>query len=186
MKTIAILGMDGTGKSTILKEFSDKQQSIYSTQYMGMKEWETKIAKLKYEKNKFRYLPGIGVIWIELIFRYFKSSLKRKKIIFDRYPLEMQNDFKGLKKIMFKIFLVYLFPRPDKIIYLKCSVKTSLSRKDDIDNVDEFRIRKNNLEKKIILKLKCLEIDTEKNNIENVLKIMINYIEDRNLNEIKR
>lgn len=148
MRSICVVGMDGTGKSTLVKrlhEWLGENESV--VQYMGMKNWETKPAKYYFtnlERKKYFMVIGqyLSIVY-ELYKRVLKYSDSSKIIIFDRYVderiISLHRDRKPWKSFLLKQFFRFAFSflhRPSIVIYLTCDVNTSFGRKDDIDRPD--------------------------------------------------
>ena len=166
---VAFVGVDGSGKSTTIKNLFDVVGERASYAYLGFKDYQTKKAK-KYcsahykPKVKILFVPlYYYCLWQEMRFR-IKNAKKEKSflIICDRYPYECYDNSNGnpvIKVITYVLFKL-LMEKPSLIVYLKCSVDTSLLRKNDIQNVDSFIQMKNRFDKKYS-KDKNLVFDTD-------------------------
>lgn len=137
IKTIAVLGVDGSGKSTAVSNLVSIYGDKCIVTYMGYKDFEDpKIEKLK---GKRFATPAI-VLRIYRCFwkRYLNAAHTGKIAIFDRYIHEIFINAGGrLKKINILLYK-YLFPRPSRMVYLYCEAEESLKRKSDIEDADEF------------------------------------------------
>lgn len=146
MKSICVVGMDGTGKSTLVKKLHQwlgEKESVI--QYMGMKNWETGLAKYYFtnleEKKYFVVIGTCFSIVYELYRRVLKYRNSKKTIIFDRYIderiISLHKARKPWKRFLLKCFFRFaflFFHRPSIMIYLTCDARTSFDRKDDINS----------------------------------------------------
>ena len=184
VNSICVVGIDGTGKSTVVKlmyEMFGKDNSI--VQYMGYKNWETKIAKRCLDSsNKASKLARHISIIIEFYYRIYKHRNTRKIIIFDRYVderiLALKSDETWKKKIIKEIYIFFLkkiFYQPTITFYLTCDLEISVHRKDDINTQAEIKClteSKERLDKYYINKENVMVIDTSHNSIEDTLQII--------------
>mgnify|MGYP001025873205 CR=1 FL=1 len=186
--SICVCGVDGTGKSTIVKMIADMFENETSVvQYMGQKNWETRIAKFIAENplKVIRIVRPIAVI-VEYYYRVYKHNGLKKIVIFDRYVDELMIsliDAKGWKRRivakMYKFFLGNKFYHPTITFYLTCDIEISLSRKDDIksnDQIESLKKIKRKLDEYYINK-ETVVINTGLNSIENTLKIIKNNLQ---------
>ena len=107
-------------------------------------------------KGKIFKNPVIRSVWMFLaltdyFFQFYaktiKLLIKKENIIFDRFYLDLFVD-QGInfgyspEKINRKIKKYrWLFPKMDKIVYLRVSPETCYKRKDDIPNMDYLSVR---------------------------------------------
>jgi len=176
---VAITGVDGSGKSTIVKELHSIMGNNSAIVYMGKKDWQTKIANYAFEKKRFPSIVNILILYFEFWYRYLKTFKNTKVIIFDRYPTEMYLTQTGIRKKVYYLLFNILFPKPSYTFYLYCPVEFSLDRKDDIEDIDEFKIRKKLYDK---LYLHNISFDTSKLTKRQVLKNIVKKI--KNLTEM--
>jgi len=139
---IALIGVDGAGKTTILNELQ-KDDNI-KTIYMGFREF--KLQRFITILSKFGKLGIIiqhFIVYIENLIRFIKAKILEKqgyKVLFDRYPLiDYQVASQG-SYFFYKLFYKNFFPKPDKIILI-------------IGKVDEIYQRKPELSKDEILEI---------------------------------
>lgn len=141
--TIAILGVDGSGKSTAVENLSQKFGNRCSVTYMGYTRFEDKrIERLQ----ELRFTSPIVLLLIYNCFwkRYLNAIHHGNFAIFDRYVHEIFLNanknwwFSRVSIVLYK----YLFPMPQKIVYLHCSVDKSLNRKNDIEKPEVFKAMK--------------------------------------------
>ncbi len=142
--SVCITGVDGTGKSTVVRRLHDllgNEKSV--VQYMGMKSWETKVGEKYLQREIHTYKDKIAYIYAqirELRHRVYKHRGDSRLVIFDRYAHEqiLQFDKSGLTwknrpvKLLYQLFLSSFLYKPTLQIYLTCSIETSLARKEDI------------------------------------------------------
>lgn len=183
---VAIMGVDGAGKSSTIQKLNEYYKGS-CVQYMGFREdsWESPLAKrwLYLEKQDgfgdklLRFIKFHVAIIYEGYYRYKKAlDTGACIILFDRYYSERCNNWSGIGKYIYLLFLKLLYPKPDLVFYLHCSIEESLRRKDDIDDVDEFIQTKNKWDKIYIPQKSVIAIDTSKLNENDVLGIIIEKI----------
>lgn len=156
---ICIIGIDGTGKSSTIKELNNIFNEEFQIQYMGNKNWETKIAKKK-KNNKssnvisLSNLPIVFIKGIEFYYRALKHYPYSYNVLFDRYAWEnalnleikRRNDLKfKIKKMLYDLIFIKFFPKPKYCFYLTCETSTSVNRKDDLNSkelIDKIKMMK--------------------------------------------
>ena len=159
-KTIAILGVDGSGKSTAINNLSKKYGERCTITYMGYTRFEdTSIEELKGKRF-------VGPLYIYRIYRcfwrrYLNATRTDKVALFDRYVHEIFINASGKYKYINILLYKYLFPKPKKMVYLYCSVEESLKRKKDIINADAFRNMKKRFDLFFLKRKGVLCLDTE-------------------------
>jgi thymidylate kinase len=179
-RTIAILGVDGSGKSTAVELVGNHYGKDCVVTYMGFRRYEDpRIEQLqkKTDRNILDSLRILLLIYKCFWYRYNKALKAKKLILFDRYTHEgfinASGRFKGLRVLLFK----YLFPKPSKIVYLYCSVEESLRRKDDIDNKELFITVKKRFDDYFLNRKGVLSLDTGFFSREEIANSIIQYIE---------
>ena len=179
--TIAIIGVDGTGKSTSINAINEYYGDAVATQYMGFRLFQTKIAKSWYGRKK--RIPIIGffvdciILPYEMWYRYIHALSEGNDIVlFDRYPWEIYDNSCGIARIINYCLFKLLFKKPDGIIYLYCSVDTSLSRKDDIVDEKAFRRMKAAFDKQYKEYSGTLALNTDDMGVEDVRNRTISYV----------
>ena len=163
-RTIALLGVDGSGKSTTIKALEKTLGDGCYVQYMGFREMETKWGKEWYasgKRYKLKFIPFLGV-YMEMWYRYLKYRFKNGRIIlFDRFPWEAFDNGTGKYKVMYFILFKVFFPRPKKVYYLHCPDDTSLKRKDDITNEQQFKNMKKRFDSTYMNMKNIISFDTD-------------------------
>lgn len=191
-KSICIAGVDGTGKSSTVKNLCKiigKEKSV--VQYMGARQWESRLG-IKYFVEDYYSGPFKPIMWVvsyiyEMYYRYYKHKGEGKIVIFDRYAFEhavfrsdVENGFKGkLYSFIFKLAFLWFYPKPNKTFYLICPLEVSLSRKSDITTKQEIASLERN--KRILddfyqRRKGVVVIDTTKENEESVISHIMSEI----------
>jgi thymidylate kinase len=158
---ITFSGVDGAGKTTILREFKELLEQKYGRSVIELRHRPSilpilsavKHGKKKAEQKTMEVLPRSGAnkslisslirfsyYLVDYIFGqlviYFKYSSKGKIIIYDRYYFDFINDAKRtnirLNENFIKFFYRFVF-KPDINIFLYASPEIILSRKQEMD-----------------------------------------------------
>lgn len=193
MKSICVLGVDGTGKSTLVQMIFDALGAEKSVvQYMGSKRWETSFARNFHNSANTSligsFLCALSVVW-DLYVRVYKHRFNNRIVIFDRYADEQflnlnmgTNDSKNrFKKFFYTFWFKFFFYRPTVTFYLTCPADVSIARKDDIvteDDVARLRERKTLFDDYYIGKPGVMTIETDKNSLEQVLSLVLEEIKN--------
>lgn len=183
MSSLAILGVDGTGKSSVIANLKTILESKCVVQYMGYRDFKDEnVIKLgkKEHKNLIERIRLTGGIYREL-----KRRVKIKEefpglIIYDRYVHEIYINASGKKKYLYLMLYKYFFPQPDEIVYLYCSAETSFSRKEDILDKEQFIKMKRRFDEKFLNCSDILAINTEKYTSFEVAEIIVKKMIDKN------
>lgn len=140
--TIAILGVDGSGKSTAVENLMRIYGKKCSITYMGYTRFED--PQIEQLEGKLYALPLMEFrIYICFWKRYLKGCKTGEIAIFDRYVHEIFINASSNKVQKIRAFLYkHFFPMPSKMVYLYCPVEESLRRKSDIVNPKEFFLMK--------------------------------------------
>lgn len=183
--SFAVIGVDGTGKSSTIEALKDYYGNDVFVQYMGFRSYITKIAK-KWSTNKAPKvnLPGVNLImqqvscYYEMLCRYYLAKRSgRKLVLFDRYAWETYDNARnGYVKLFSWTLFKLLFPKPYRIVYLYCPTDVSLSRKDDIDDAEGFMKMKERIDSKYMKNRSALILDTSVDSKETVIDKVITYI----------
>jgi thymidylate kinase len=132
---ISFVGLDGSGKSTLVDYLSLKNNLPTKVVYMGHKDYEISLLKLfnKYKKSQYKYINKLSkfiyiAFWpIELRYRLTVASKGMKMIIMDRHPYfepVVENRF-------YKFYENILVPRPHTFIVLTGDAKILWNRKKE-------------------------------------------------------
>lgn len=179
-KTIAILGVDGTGKSSVINEIKTKLGDSCIVQYMGYRSFGDKRIE-QIEARPHGLIQTLVLKWLiykSYIRRYREAKKKNKIVIFDRYVHEIYINSFGLASFINKLVYKYLYPNPNFVIYLHCPAEISLARKDDIPDKEVFKSMKTRFDSVFIGRKKCLCLDSYKYSSEQLADIIIKYIND--------
>lgn len=185
---IALLGVDGCGKSTALASLRNYYVDKSFTQYFGFRDYKTSFAKRMHSSSKGhilnRYVYNILdvlSVYFEMWTRYLEAKRSGKMVLlFDRFVWEAaDNSSKVLEKALKTLLFKWLFPGVDILIYLHCPVETSLSRKNDITDVDHFMIMKKRFDKLYMRYPNSLSIDTSIEKEPEVLEKCARFICER-------
>lgn len=180
---IAIIGLDGTGKSTVVKALGNYYQEKSVTQYFGFRDYETRLALRRFNGNYYK-IPILSpiktaiVLYLEMLSRYHRvMSAKAKLKIFDRYVWESYDNEERIDaRIIYKLLFKFFFPDVDATIYLYCPAEISLSRKDDIEDVNAFLKMKQCIDNIYLKKDKVITIDTNSHPPQEVTGLIVSYI----------
>lgn len=144
-KTIAIVGVDGAGKSSIIDILTKYN---IKTIYMGFKGFEfEKFYKKIIGKNFFLTFLVHFFVFLENWIRFLKAkiyNLKGYDVVFDRYPkIEYQLNESFANKLIYNLFYKYFFPKVD-VIMLYVSPNIILKRKEEL-SLKEIKSQQNKL-----------------------------------------
>lgn len=184
-RTIAFIGVDGSGKSTAIKRLSDFLGDKCVVQYMGFKDPETKYGIDYFDNNRhISPIRRMKYIHNEMNYRYRKAKKSgRHLILFDRYPWEAFDNSKGKYRIAFWLLFKLFFPKPKAVVYFHCKESTSLDRKNDIEDVNYFNDMKKRFDHKY-LKHKFVTIDTDLVSVERSIDAVLDMIFKTGLYEL--
>lgn len=190
MKSICILGVDGTGKSTVISKLSNYFGDSAVVQYMGLKNWETKIARFFYSNCSNNSI----ILWLrqlvhilELYHRVYKWKKSDKIVIFDRYAYEQVLQYNKRRvsikgKIMRTIMSIAygkFFYKPTYTIYLKCDPDVSIKRKDDIttqEEIENFMKNKKIMDEYYTKQSDVVVLDTTSVSIDDTVGNILNIV----------
>lgn len=192
--SVCITGVDGTGKSTIVKRLSDYFGNEKSEiQYMGSKNWETRLAEKYLSQPGETYsltekIYGKLILIFEMYKRVYKHEGSDKLIIFDRYVDEQalwyrieKTTVKGrLVQLLYTFIFTKCFYRPTITVYLMCDVSVSAERKDDINGLsgmDDLKKVKNVFDNYYIPQKNVVKIDTSRTGLEDTVDIILKHME---------
>lgn len=182
-KTVAILGVDGTGKSSVINLLSQKLGSRCLVQYMGCRDFGSKTLdkiELKERHNALDKLLKILIIYKCFWNRYLKSTRSQKIVLFDRYVHEVFINSLHTTchpaQILVNLLYRVLFPMPLVMVYLFCPVEISLSRKDDIVDVSRFKNMKDRFDQYFLHDKRILSINTAEHKPEEIADAILKIL----------
>jgi len=153
-KGIAILGVDGSGKSTTIQYLKSVLKDSCTVQYMGFREMETAFGKEWYSgpaNQPFHRIKLYLGIYLEMWSRYIKNAFHPHGItVFDRFPWEAYENATGNGKLIYYFLFHVLFPSPKRVYYIHCDAATAFQRKDDLGDKDAFIVKKNNADSRYL------------------------------------
>lgn len=190
VEIITFSGVDGAGKTTILREFTELLQNEYGQEVIEIRHRPSilpilsaiKHGKKEAEKKTMEVLPRTGnnksklssyfrffYYLIDYVFGqwviYFKHTRKGKLVIYDRYYFDFINDARrtniNLDSRFVKFFYKFIF-KADMNIFLFASPEIILSRKKEMDADSIIRLTN---------KYKILFDELGKNNDEKYITI---------------
>jgi len=161
MKVITFSGVDGAGKTTILREFTQIVEEKYNLKVKELRHRPSMLpilsaiiyGKKKASEKSMEKLPRTGTnkSKISSYFRffyylidyiigqwvvYFKYSRKGVVVIYDRYYFDFINDSRRCNIDLNKKFIIFfykLISEPNLNIFLYASPEIILSRKKELD-----------------------------------------------------
>lgn len=167
---VAILGPDGSGKSTLINPLSMLQWPSVKKQYMGpsskasMNKWVYKVLIfITHKRDRYSKTHPIGIFfriswvfvcYIDFLLRYFRYNWfygSKGLVFFDRFPCDMY--FRKPTKLNEIIFLKF-FPKPKHvflcvgdpiIIYERKKEQLSPKEVDDTLNLYREKLKKYNI-----------------------------------------
>lgn len=133
-KIITVIGIDGSGKSTLIDKLGYQSFHFYNG-VKKSKKTESTTSKRKFSKERF-FLGTILKIYIPNLISYIKHKFTGKStLVFDRYTFDYLILLKKKKSFYNNIlyFLFYFFPLPDKVVFLEVEPEVAFERKQEFD-----------------------------------------------------
>ena len=135
-KVIAIVGVDGSGKSTLINKLNYESRHFYSAL---AKNSGQKISKALYSQSIIRssrarwFLGYIFKVLIpNLIFILKIKYFSKRLVIFDRFVFDTIVSLKSTPKMSFlektMLYILYWFPRPSFVVFLSIDTRLAFKR----------------------------------------------------------
>ncbi|KUO42816.1 MAG: hypothetical protein APU95_02340 [Hadesarchaea archaeon YNP_N21] len=194
---IALMGNDGSGKTTIAKEltniFKDSGlEVIYKHEYeysvlkflfkiVGMGKIDQERRKMIAERKKsWKYYLWPFLIWFDIFLQYLYFELFRRKaiVVSDRYPYDHYISFDYLGCLMPLSRWLYLhFPKPDVGIVLWVEPQVAYERKKDTHDYPlEYYEKQTESYLKLAHQLDIPAINTNKEVGQTLIEIIMHVI----------
>ena len=132
-KIIAVVGIDGSGKSTLIDKVGFKSFHFYELVRNSSK--KRVVTNKKYYKLRF-FVGTILKIYLPNLLKYVKYKFfSESLVVFDRYSYDYLISLRKEKSIYNTILyhMFYFFPSPDLVIFLKVSPEVAFERKKEFD-----------------------------------------------------
>ena len=181
---ISFMGVDGSGKTTLSKKL---KKLFKSSKYLHLKPYilfqdRRVVVKEPHRQNKSSFIISFLRLfsWLISYTIFFFKNKKKNIYIFDRYAHDILIDPLRYRHSLPKSltnFIISFFPKPDLWIFLKPSIKTLKSRKNELS---ENELRRQIKEYSIFFKNKknVLRLNTSTKCKLSIMKIKtkINHI----------
>lgn len=165
-KDMVFVGVDGSGKSTIINKISAELPERTTVQYMGCRDYDNQ--KISMENGG---ITNLFRVYVQMWKRYWKNRFQYGKIIlFDRWPYEIFINSSGYKRKIYRVLYRCLFPKPKRMVYMYCSETCSFRRKDDITDEQQFCKMKQRFDAFYLNQRNVIGFDTEKKGTEELYR----------------
>jgi len=178
---VSFMGVDGTGKTTLIKKLSKKLSNKYKKiKYLHLRPYLFLLDKSLINSNPHKHKQPHSMfvslikilIWLFIYKFFFFINLKKKNqlIIFDRYVHDLLID-----KIRYRFnlnnsltkYILNLFPEPHLWLFLKAPIEIIEKRKKEL-STRELKKQMKAYMSFAKTKKNSLLIDTNKNTAENL------------------
>ena len=142
---ITVMGVDGSGKSTLIKKIIKKQHNKFEViKYLHLRPYLFLINKININKNphtKTLLHPILSClkiyIWLIMykLFYFFNSFKRSQLIIFDRYAHDLLIDrirYRHSLSLKLTRKILDYFPEPDLWVFLKAPINILEKRKREL------------------------------------------------------
>ena len=182
---IAFMGVDGSGKSTLIKHLNKSLKKNYKKiKNLHLRPYFFLTDKSIVNKNPHDQKPVrtqfvsfiMIIVWLIIYYIFFLINLNKKNqlIIFDRYVHDLLIDkvrYRFNLPIKFTQYVLNLFPKPHLWIILKAPIKLIEKRKKEMPT-DELRRQMSEYLTILKKKKNLLILDTKNNIPKNILLIV--------------
>tara|TARA_Y100001935_G_scaffold167615_1_gene138085 strand:+ start:17653 stop:18804 length:1152 start_codon:yes stop_codon:yes gene_type:complete len=197
---IAVLGVDGSGKSTLIKSINNNCSKLFRTTHnfhlkprlIGQKAKGKAISNPLNKKpyHFFMSLAKLFLTWIDYFLGYFvliyPKKIRSGLVIFDRYKQDLYvspERFRISRTNSYFLKMLYRFmPNADFVIFLKGDPKKIFARKCEI-SIDEIISQQEKFKDLIVKNKNYVILDTVSNNEEAINQLaydaIINFIKKR-------
>ncbi len=128
--SVALLGVDGAGKSTVITAIAEDFPLATRSVYMGLWSSRGPLARSRTTRG-LRAVVRPGIIWLRYL-RGLAHRLLGRLVVYDRYTydafLPARPPFRGLKQAYFSV-IARSCPAPDLVLLLDVSPNIAASRK---------------------------------------------------------
>lgn len=175
---IALIGVDGAGKTTILTELNKIKNT--KTLYMGFRNFKFQgIVDLLGKVGKVGIIFQHIFVYFENLARIYKANKLERDgyiVLFDRYPAIDYQVASKSSQLIYKILYKYFFPLPDRIILIKGEKNEIYKRKPEL-TLDEIEELQSKLEKisviDAIVHNKTGELESTLSKVKNIAGLEI-------------
>jgi thymidylate kinase len=184
---IAIMGIDGSGKSSLIKRLPLESRHFYSAL---SKSRDSKLSggmqkRKDIRSNKIRWFLGylIRVVIPNILFILKIKYFSKKLVLYDRFIFDtvVSLNSASKKNILEKIMLLFLnlFPKPNFIIFLSIDPVIAYERTGEF-GVEVLRRKQNELRQVLSLERNVHEFEVT-NSSESALNLIRELGEEENL-----
>ena len=148
-KIIAVIGVDGSGKSTLIEKTKWESSHFYKGVKKNKGSSVNKRVKIDKKVKNFKFFVGtILKIYIPNFYKLIKYRYFSKvNLIFDRYTYDYLSSLKCDRESIFKKLIYFMFktfPSPDFVIFLSVDPEIAYERKNEF-NIEHLRKKQDKL-----------------------------------------